>query len=177
MADTATSAKKSVQWTQTCTLKLYQMPSEEDRANAWYQPSDYKHFKKEIRAIARVVLAKVVGADALETQLDHSCLGLENFYPVQAKLRIRRRNSAWDSVFDEQESDTHSAESIAEAYQRVSAESQVEAYQQALTNAMPVSTPDKKASLVPGSQSKQSLKMRSQMIARRGQSSSRARVA
>jgi hypothetical protein len=109
------------------------MPSEEDRVNAWYQPSDYEHFKKETWAIARVVLlAQEVGADAVETQMNQSCSGLENFYPVQAKLRIRRRYSAWDSVFDEQESDTHSAESIAEAYQRVSAESQVEAYQQAL---------------------------------------------
>jgi hypothetical protein len=145
MTATTSSGKKSVQWAQTCTLKLCKMPSEEDRFNTWYQSFDYKHFKKETRAaIAGVLLAQEVG-----TQLNQSCLGLENFFPVQTKLRIRRRNSAWDSVLDQQESDTHSAESVAEAYQRVSAESRVEAYQQALKNAMPVSTPDKKASLVP----------------------------
>jgi hypothetical protein len=128
MTATTSSDKKSVQWAQTYMLKLCQMPSEEDRVKAWYQPSDYKHFMKETRtAIAGVLLAHEV-----ETQLNQSCSGLEHFFPVQAKLRTHRRYSAWESVLDEQESDTHSAESIAEAYQRVSAESQVEAHQQAL---------------------------------------------
>jgi hypothetical protein len=130
-------AKKAVQWAPTYSLKLFQMPSEQQQLEAWYQPDDYKVFKKNCKHIAR--LAQEIGTEAIENQMNDTCRGLELLVSrSRVAVRVSRRNIAWDVVLDEQnsqrESGQSSPETIAQLYTKVTSDSQVDAHQQALSH-------------------------------------------
>jgi hypothetical protein len=130
-------AKKAVQWATKCSLALFQMPSEQQQLEAWYQPDDYKVFKKNCKLIAQ--LAQEIGTEAIENQMNDTCRGLELLVSRRrAALRVSRRNIAWDVVLDEQDSQRESGQSspetIAQLYTKVTSDSQGEAHQQALSH-------------------------------------------
>lgn len=95
--DTEIRQKKSVHFNPSCQLKLYSMPSQEDRANAWYDAADYQQFKSISKAVAKAARQgnTITGEDMT--------FGLEAGDKKRSELKTQRRYTVWDLVLDGQE--------------------------------------------------------------------------
>ena len=114
--------KKSVHFNESCVLKLYPMPTREDRVNAWYNGNELKSFKQGARVVARAVRhGKTVDGEEM-------VFGLDSVQRQRSDLKVQRRFLLWDIVFESQWKNASDLE-IAERCASVSVESSRDAQQ------------------------------------------------
>ena len=88
--------KKAVHFYAQCSITLYAMPTETDRANAWYTCDDLLQFKQNSKVIAKAAsMGKTIEGEEM-------MFGLENHFQEKSELKMQRRYLCWDLVMDGQ---------------------------------------------------------------------------
>lgn len=99
---TTSTKKKQVHWNTKCKVTIFQRTDEMDKPAVWYNASDYASFKRSAKVIAR--LMKEMGIEVVESRMDESMRGLENFINEKRELLcVIRQQRAWKAVLDEQQ--------------------------------------------------------------------------
>ena len=128
-----TTKSKKVQFHGTCKLRLFPMHTEEDCKNAWYQPSDYRKFRRHTSLLVRTIFAKStkkehnLKAPSKVTEEEKLCwTGLDIFQEKRYDVRKQRRQLVRNIVMANQ--NCQSSDEIAHiCWEEVSEESEKDA--------------------------------------------------
>ena len=88
--------KRAVHFNEQCYLKLYAMPNETDRVNAWYTCDDLQQFKQNCKAVAKAALK------GRTIEGEEMVFGLESHFRERFDLKKQRRYLCWELVLDGQ---------------------------------------------------------------------------
>lgn len=136
------NGSKGVSWSAKCRLRKIcdeEVSStdecDDSLVSKWYQQSDYKEFRRNLKDIAKA--ARNIGVTYVENETDDSCHGLQHLVSKRAlQERTERRSLGLSGVLNEQErqssTGTKSAAALAEILMEVSIPAQAVANQMAM---------------------------------------------